>query len=280
EGLRDACGRCGATPAEACDGIDQDCDGVVDEAASCPDDGVCFEGRCAAPCRFNECPASFMCVDGLCLTACEADGCDADTAPDPAVDPACADVRCASGEFCRGGVCVPSCAAVACPLFEVCVDGACAPDPCGGVACLDGQACAGGGCVDDPCAGVSCEGGARCSDGACVPDVCSGVVCRPGEICQPAQGLAQCIYRPLDDRAATPDAPDGADGAGGDAPTDGPTGDDLLPGRPADEGGAPGLESSDGARESGCNCEAGATTPPHLLALLVLLGLRRRRETP
>ncbi|MFT7583533.1 MAG: hypothetical protein ACI9MR_005220, partial [Myxococcota bacterium] len=35
EGLLNACGTCGPAPAEACDGLDNDCDGATDEGADC-----------------------------------------------------------------------------------------------------------------------------------------------------------------------------------------------------------------------------------------------------
>ncbi|MBN2196061.1 MAG: DUF4114 domain-containing protein [Polyangiaceae bacterium] len=54
---------------EICDGLDNDCDGVSDQAAECPGENLCVEGRCAEPCGGGEfpCPGSFACIGGYCL---------------------------------------------------------------------------------------------------------------------------------------------------------------------------------------------------------------------
>ncbi|NOZ87808.1 MAG: hypothetical protein GXP49_16410 [Deltaproteobacteria bacterium] len=40
---------------EQCDGMDNDCNGDVDESDLCPGGSVCAACRCAEPCIFGEC---------------------------------------------------------------------------------------------------------------------------------------------------------------------------------------------------------------------------------
>lgn len=77
---------------EICDGLDNDCNGQVDGALSCPTGQACKSGYCAAPCQSGEfaCPTGLVCADGLCL-------------PEK-----CAKVDCPAGKVCdaKTGDCV------------------------------------------------------------------------------------------------------------------------------------------------------------------------------
>ena len=186
-GARNACGRCGPVPDEVCNGDDDDCDGLIDEEATCPGNQVCLNGRCADPCRNNECPDEFVCVAGGCAAPCESSGCADDLTCDPeaggCID-ACADVECASGQVCVDGDCVPSnCYGWGCPDGEICVGGQCEDDPCTMIECDEGAFCRDGACVPT-CADVACALGERCLDGVCVADACAETECDGGQRCE------------------------------------------------------------------------------------------------
>ncbi|KYG06331.1 hypothetical protein BE21_35435, partial [Sorangium cellulosum] len=189
--------------AEQCDGVDNDCDDVIDEEAPCPEHQVCNRGRCVDRCGSAEfpCEQGFVCQGGLC------------------VEQACVDVMCEVGEVCRGGECSAPCDGVVCPHDQVCRAGRCI-DPCQDVVCNSGQVCEGGvcvlqcncrgcptnercdmasgRCVEAACADVSCDEGTYCREGACV-DVCAGVACPAGERCE----AGACVEAPPPPTTAT-----------------------------------------------------------------------------
>ena len=262
--------------AEQCDGLDNDCDGQVDEVDGsqlCPDGMFCAEGTCVVPCTELGCPQGQICdTSGLC------------------VDEDCVDVDCDPGLVCKGGVCVGPCDGVICPYGLECRAGQCVDlctdldcDQCtvceGGIcvnnceyaACDPGETCEPDGhCVEAACAGVDCPAGQHCVGGNCV-DSCIGAVCPDGEEC--SQG--QCVE-------ATTEPPDGGtefpDGSFED-PDSGTT-----PG--ADGGGAGGPAGGiddPGERAPNCGCYVVGIAPSltGALAWLTAAGLasmRRRRR--
>ncbi|RYE91522.1 MAG: DUF4114 domain-containing protein, partial [Myxococcales bacterium] len=175
---------------EACNAVDDDCDGEADEGEGlCPGAQVCFQGNCVAPCGGGE----FSCGGGLTC----------DQASGLCVDTACVGVSCAAGQVCRGGTCSAACAGVQCPAGQVCRLDLCV-DPCTGVQCPGGAVCelgvckdkcacgscpadkacaASGLCVDTGCESQSCADGQVCVAGQC-RDACQGVVCPSGQECQ------------------------------------------------------------------------------------------------
>lgn len=187
EGLRNACGLCGALPAEICDGVDNNCDGSTDEGELCPAGQLCRHGQCADPCQGNECSnADLVCANGACVEPCVALRCAPDEICDPnlgaCVNP-CAGVQCGAGERCAGGRCVGNdCYEVGCPGGQVCREGACSDDLCEGVDCSAGAFCRDGRCVES-CAEIACTLDQRCEAGRCIADLCFGQECGPGEIC-------------------------------------------------------------------------------------------------
>ena len=204
-----ACEGAQGPEAEACNGLDDDCDGVADDAASCPGGGPCIEGGCALPCDIGlefSCPVGTLCADddGDGAGFCEGDPCDG--------------VACAADESCLRGACVAVCHFVSCEDWQAC-DGSragcastlaasdccadvsctnpnvgceglccdaathgCALCACDTVVCGDGTTCREPGmCVpycDEPCAE-----GEFCAGGACVPDCCLDVHCAEGRVC-------------------------------------------------------------------------------------------------
>jgi hypothetical protein len=209
---------------ETCNGLDDDCDGAVDNDAECPPDSWCILGACRTACQSVEfpCPGGYECeehtVDDELLRVCMPGACLLCTAQELCVDGQCVDpcdaVSCNSGETCVLGVC-RDCHTLGCSGGEVCYDGSCLPDPCAEVACDNGtEYCDNGRCVPlchdrscpagqrcgldgtcepDLCAGQRCDEGEQCVGGSCVSDPCSAVYCAPGAVCVPP---GECVPDP------------------------------------------------------------------------------------
>jgi hypothetical protein len=181
---------------EACDANkDLSCSGVAGDP--CPTKRGCLGSVCVPECipldDFGCAPGTSFAPqpNGTCLCAppdCTYFGCPPGStcSDDKTCVPSCGpEVRCPSGERCRGGACVDPCADVLCPAGSACRDGACvASCDC----CPAGEACDSTSgsprCVETACIGVRCATGAHCEGGACVED-CAGVVCPPRRVCRP-----------------------------------------------------------------------------------------------
>ncbi|XXT15865.1 MopE-related protein [Sorangium sp. So ce429] len=271
---------------EACDGLDNDCNGVTDEGELCPPSFVCDRGVCVQACGAGEytCPPEKACNAGFC------------------VDPACREVVCDAGQVCAGGTCSAPCDGVRCPFPSVCRVGVCV-DPCKDVTCDDGAVCDGGVCKPScpctPCAGgracdeasgvcrepacigVECPAGQRCDAGSCV-DACAGAVCPAGQLC--AQGA--CVEDPSASGASGTNASigagldavssGGATGPGGSGGADGGGGGGGM------GGGSGGAGAGGGEGGGGCGClvagAPGRAGAPLAVLALALAGVVRRRR--
>jgi hypothetical protein len=278
------CAPLNAGSAEACDGLDNDCDGEVDEGELCPPGRLCVRGACVPSCRSGEfaCEQGRQCVgEGVCVEA------------------SCAQVACDAGQVCRGGQCRGPCDGVTCPGGQECRLGSCvdacasSPPSCDpgyvcsrgvcvsrcdvctaspGVACTDGQACDGatGLCVEASCAGVACGPGQVCRGGACA-DACAGAVCPEGQACS----AGRCVS-----------ADQGGGGQGGGGMNFGgffnvPGGGSA--GASAGASGANGAQAAGDDDDGGCSCRAAGVSPERGGALLFVFGaigaiVRRRRR--
>lgn len=186
----DANGLVGPSAIDGCDGVDNDCDGTVDEASRCGAGETCTAGECACSAGFTGC--GFECVD----TKTDADHCGA-----------CGQ-SCGSGGACTNGAC--SCPAPSVTCGETCADtkaslnhcGACGATCQGIVAggqlqsCLDG-ACKACGRLDQPCCRVNgcggaltCQGTQGAADSKCVCGAGS-ILCN-GACVDPSRDEANC----------------------------------------------------------------------------------------
>jgi hypothetical protein len=115
------------SPFEACDGIDNDCDGTSDESAICPANFTCLAGVCVPDACGVEVPPP------------EGYVCNPTGDPNGVVEPGnCGGGGpCAAGEVCRFGQCVPPCAPDQCAPGSVCGGGACIAGACYAAGCND-----------------------------------------------------------------------------------------------------------------------------------------------
>jgi len=267
--------------AEVCNGIDDDCDGAVDEGEEiCGAGQVCDRGQCVNGCWGGEfsCPVGLVCNErNVC------------------VKPTCAEVECPEGEVCQDdGSCKAPCDGITCPLGQVCRVGLCV-DPCEGVECDAGQVCdagvckgdcdctpcpagevcmADGRCVEEGCESVTCGAGEICRMGVCV-DACAGAVCPAGQVC--SQGA--CVAGD----GSGGSGGSGAGGTGGKGGTGGGAGgsggsDPGAGGGGGSTGGSDGggdRASDDKGSSGGCSADGGVAALGFVAAALALA--RRRR---
>jgi MYXO-CTERM domain-containing protein len=215
------CNGCVGPSAEICDGKDNNCDGQVDDNATCPTTFACTEGACALLCQSSEfqCPSGYkcqgkFCVPERCATVTCGPGLHCDESTGTCIDQ-CAGVTCTAPAVCMEGRCL-DCETFGCNAGQVCYQGACQADKCAGVQCSDstycddgkcvglcppgkcatGQSCLAGVCSADKCALVACNQGQYCDpvDGACKADACQGMECGAGKAC--VSTTAQCVPDP------------------------------------------------------------------------------------
>jgi MYXO-CTERM domain-containing protein len=195
---------------EICNGLDDDCNGLIDDgvfpgvgdACLCPGltDAQVGVGMCRAGRKVCKGVDGIQC-DGCVLPQpeiCDGKDNDCDGVGDNMAmcssgfgcrEGACA-LLCGTGEFpcppgydCMGGFCIPNrCKNVVCGADQKCdLDSGSCVDLCFKVTCLSGQTCLGGRCLD--CSNstqFACQPGQTCVGRQCVTDKCYGVVCKPG----------------------------------------------------------------------------------------------------
>lgn len=265
---------------EQCNGVDDDCDGQIDQGATCPPEQICHNGACVPHCSDSEFPCFGNTVcdapSGLCL------------------DPGCQGKTCAVGEVCTAGVCRTPCADVICPKGQDCVSDVCV-DLCKGVSCATGQVCRQGKCFGgcNQCDGISCSLPEKCEaqTGRCVDTSCPGG-CPSGEICDSGTCKDACsgVACPPGQTCSNGDCHGpGTGGAGGGGGMGfggfGGSGAGTGTGNGGQgQGGGSGGDGAMSSSSSGCGCAAAAPSNRAMVAMAAMaLGapfMRRRSRKP
>jgi MYXO-CTERM domain-containing protein len=271
-----------ASSAERCDGLDNNCNGSVDEetamAPICAPGAVCRTGQCIDACFDGACDTGYECEPGtnLCVPAgCSGVRCeDGERCMAGVCGGACAGITCPAGLDCREGRCLNLCEGLTCDDCSVCESGTC-EDKCPAVPCGAGLECTPEGrCVPTGCVGMTCEAGFTCTATGCV-DACIGTVCPLGEICQ----VGACVAPPPLPDAGMPDA--------GPVVDAGPPADAYVPPILADAGEVCNrrcqMERELAMRGCGCSVPSNQTSSSTAMwmalgALGLVLASRRRRS--
>jgi len=178
---------------EICDGKDNDCNGLIDDGATCPDNEQCFNGKCVNACDVdggNVCGPSRHCdaVTHTCVNDTTVGIGEPCTADSECTSPLfCADASVVGGDALPSGatgVCTePCCSSTACPASFVCY----APGS-GGRYCVDPTKIGRGGTLGTEQGGATETTATRCrsgevASGHCADTCCSDTDCASGTAC-------------------------------------------------------------------------------------------------